>query len=446
MANGLLCILLGEIMIERLFRKKYIIAILMGLTVCGLFMVIYKWRSFEDKEDTVTSHTVELTLVYAYQNAQWHQGIETIVDAFNSQNDTVKITTQVQYEDKVYEDILAKLQARDSMGDIIQLKVPERYAQEGLIVPLGDDLGEILKSSYYYNDQLYGVEAIGSTCGILYNKDIFEKYNLSEPVDYGEFLDICNTLKTCGTTPIGVAGSELWHMEFWVNHFFRTDILAQNDAWLVNRQDGTVHWNDDAPMQMLTHLQQLFFSGYVNEDWLTTQDGNLAYSMSLGEVAMIYTGSWTAKEIQKLNPDMKLGWFYLPDESGTVIIPQNKDVYWSVTKSCGDDNEKYEAAMTFLEYFYNDEVYSGLCENTYGFPVTKEKIDYNETEIQKEIKQKFCTEQLHITDYVGNENTPQGFEKALLHIVQDMAIGNVDAEAAAQQLDELWDFYQMQEK
>ena len=32
----------------------------------------------------------------------------------------------------------------------------------------------------------------------------------------------------------------------------------------------------------------------------------------------------------------------------------------SITASCAEDPEKYEAAMTFLNYFYSEEAYSRL--------------------------------------------------------------------------------------
>ena len=87
---------------------------------------------------------VTVTLVYAYQNAQWNQGIQTIVEEFSKSHGDIIIDVQVQYEDKVYEDILAKLQARGELGDIIQLKTPQRYAREGLLAAIPEEMGALL--------------------------------------------------------------------------------------------------------------------------------------------------------------------------------------------------------------------------------------------------------------------------------------------------------------
>lgn len=426
-------------------KNKLIFGCIVFLFLCILVFVIRE-GSVLKKEDRKNPSPVTLELVYAYQNAQWSQGIENIVEAFGQKYDHIEINTQVQYEDKVYEDILYKLQARGELGDIVQLKTPLRYAKEGLLAPIDDSIGKLVEEYCRYNGSIYGIEAIGSTAGIIYNRDIFDALDLTEPGDYHEFLVLCEDLRKAGITPIGVAGGDLWHMEFWVNHFFRTDVVAKNEDWLLRRLQGKVSWEDEEPVTMLTHLKQLFTSRYINEDWAVMRDGNLAYSMSQGEVAMMYSGSWTVKEIQKLNPDMNLGWFYVPDEAGTQVITQNRDVFWSLTAACGQEEEKYQAALCFLEFYYSDEAYSALCQEMYGFPVTVNKADYEETQIQLEIKNKFNTQNLHVSSYIGNEETPQGFEKSMLYELQTLMSGKTDVEQTAEKLEELWDYYQKQEK
>lgn len=115
-------------------------------------------------------------------------------------------------------------------------------------------------------------------------------------------------MKNRGITPIGIGGSDLWHMEYWVNHFFRTDVLSTNENWLADCNAGTVSWTDEAPVQMLDELKNLFTAGYVNYDWQTTSDGNLPYKM-VEEIAMMYTGPWTTSAILKLMIPWILGGF-----------------------------------------------------------------------------------------------------------------------------------------
>lgn len=411
---------------------------------CLIFLWVYVQGTKKEPEDA--PDPVTITLVYAYQNAQWNQGIQTIAEEFNKTHADIAVDVQVQYEDKVYEDILAKLQARGEMGDVIQIKTPGRYTKEGLLAPIPAELTGLLDETYRYEGEDYGLLAVGHTNGILYNRDIFERCGLTKPQTYGEFLQICETLSDHGVTPVGVAGAELWHLEFWVNHFFRNDVLSENENWLADCGAGKVRWQDEGPVRMLSHLQQLLTSGYVNEDWPVKQDGNLAYSMSQGEVAMIYTGSWTALEVQKLNPSLSLGWFFVPDEGGNVIVSENKDVYWCITKQCGEDEARYRAACEFLGYFYSDDVYTSLCESIYAFPVTAEKAVIARDEIQLEMKEGFSGDQRHMSFYIGDDNTPQGFETALLTEIVALGERRRTVAEVAVRLDELWEKYREQER
>ncbi len=156
---------------------------------------------------------------------------------------------------------------------------------------------------------------------------------MSEPDTYDEFLEICEVLQSNGKTPIIVGGSDLWHMEFWTNHFLRMDVLKEDPDWLEQSLAGRESWQDEKTYAMFEHIVELFNSGYVDESWQSTPDGSLPYLMAQNNTGMLYTGSWTIATVQEINPDIEIGWFYLPDEEGDVVVGENRDVFWGVTKS-----------------------------------------------------------------------------------------------------------------
>ena len=227
-------------------------------------------------------------------------------------------------------------------------------------------------------------------------------------------------------------------MEFWTNHFFRSDVIAQDPDWLQKCQNGDVKWTDQQPRQMAEHLYDLFHSDFINENWRTTTDTSLAYKMSEWEVAMIYTGPWTASAIYKLNPELNLGWFYVPDESGVTYAADNHDTYWAVTAECQEDAQKYEAAMTFLSYFYNQDVYSDLCLQTSNFPLIVQQTTYEVTPIQEEMWVKFHEADQQIQIYIGNEDTPENFEREMLEILREMLENSCTIEEGLRQIQEVW--------
>lgn len=421
-------------------RKIKLVIVIICLVLAALCVSLF-YDVFAKQETGAESmeQQVELDLVYAYQNAQWSSAVEKTVESFEKAYPEIKVNCEVSYEDKVYEDVLSKKIARDELGDIVQMKTPQAYAASGILGVISEDVSDLVTSVYTYQGKVYGVGAVQATTGIIYNKEMFEKYGLQEPTTYDEFLDLCRKLKWWGVTPIGVGGDDLWHMEYWVNHFFRTDVLSVNEDWLKDCLEGTVSWEDTQPIAMLRHLDGLFGSGFVNKNWLTTSDTSLTYKMSEGEIAMVYTGPWTAAAIQKLNPDMRLGWFYVPDEQGMVYAGDNRDTFWSVTSSCEQDPEKYEAAMKFLTFFYSQENYTALCRNTCTFPLTKADIIYKTNEIQEDVFESFCGADSQISIYIGNEDTPQEFEKIMLLIVEDVLAGKLTVEEGAAKIQETWE-------
>lgn len=417
------------------------IIILVSLLVilCGsLFYdnIRNKGRTKSAGED---ENQVEIELVYAYQNAQWNSAIEATVRNFEKKYPNIKVNYEVNYEDKVYEDILIKKIARNELGDIVQLKTPEPYANSDTLGEISDEVKNLVKYTYDVGGKTYAVGAVESTSGIIYNKEIFERYGLSVPQTYQDFLNICKTLKSKGIDPIGVGGSDLWHMEYWVNHFFRTDVLSKNPEWLSQCSEGVVSWTDAEVIQMLADLKNLFDAGYVNDDWQTTRDGNLPYKMAEGEIAMMYTGPWTSFAIQKLNTSMELGWFYVPGANGVTYAGDNLDTFWSVTKECEENPDKYDAAMTFLKYFYSEQNYTLTCEAICSFPLTKEWIATAGVPFQEETERASRSSDKQIATYIGDEDTPVDFEKGMLLLLRSELKSEVSVTDAAQHIQQLWD-------
>lgn len=439
--------LIGEAVYMKWQKKKrkimflipFLVLALLMLGVSLLYDIFVNRQQGNEMEDLSSGEIVELQLVYAYQNSQWNSAIENVIKSFGKEHQDIVIQYEINYEDTVYEDLLSKRVARNELGDIVQLKTPEAYAASGLLGEISGDVAEQVSSVYEYDGRIYGVGAVESTWGILYNKTLFDRYGLKEPETYEDFLDICGYLSRRDITPVGVAGEDLWHMEFWVNHFFRTDVLKNDPDWLKKCEAGQVRWTDEAPRRMMDHLCQLFETGYVNDDWMASADTGLSYDMSQGEFAMIYTGPWTAEAIEKLQPEMELGWFYVPDENGTVCASDNLDTFWSVTAACAEDPEKYEAAMTFLNYFYSQDAYLEVCEDSSAFPLTSAQIQYEEGSFMEDVWNSFESADQKISTYIGNENTPEEFEKSMLEIVQETLNGAWTSREGLERIQGVWE-------
>ena len=422
-----------------MFLIPFVVLALITLGISLLYDAIVNGTRETGEEETAEAETVELELTYAYQNSQWNAAIENMIHGFEEEHPEIDVQYEINYEDNVYEDLLSKRIARGELGDIVQLKTPETYAASGLLAAIPEEVAGAVSNVYAYRDQVCGVGAVESTWGILYNRSLFASYGLDEPETYEDFLEICGFLQRRDITPIGVGGADLWHMEFWVNHFFRTDVLAQDGDWLKKCAVGEVRWTDEAPARMMAHLGQLFENRYVNGDWITATDTSLSYKMAGEEIAMVYTGPWTAETVQKLNPDMELGWFYVPDENGTVRASDNLDTFWSITAACAEDPEKYEAAVAFLEYFYSRDAYAQFCEDSATFPLTGMEPQYGEDSLLGDAWGAFTLTDQRVSTYIGNEDTPQEFERSMLEIVRKTLDGDCSREEGLLQIQQAWE-------
>ena len=413
---------------------------LLILMVISLFSDTFNLFSNWNKTETAAEYNItEITLVYAYQNTQWNMVIEQTVADFEDKNPDISIKLTPNYEDNVYEDVLNKLNARGELGDIVQLKTPVFYADSGILAPIPSEITDLVSSPFRLNGTAYAVEAIGSTVGIVYNKAVFESFNLEKPENYSDFIETCSVLMENNITPIIAGGAELWHLEFWVNHFLRSDILMHDPLWLQKRNIGLVSWTDEYPANMLEHIVSLFQSGYFDSNWQLTPDGSLAYIMSRNNSGMLYTGNWSISMMEKIEEDLDLGWFYLPDEEGLVMVGENRDVFWAITKECGDSPERYAAAIQFLKFFYSPETYQRICDEMNALHSTITPVNYDKrSAAQREVLREFRKYKDHSFAYIGNSDTPEGFEQEFLTITKDTINGEYTIGRALDLFDELW--------
>ena len=110
-------------MINRRKRGLLIISIIILVSLLVILCGSLFYDNIRNKERTKSAgkdeNQVEIELVYAYQNAQWNSAIEATVRNFEKKYPNIKVNYEVNYEDKVYEDILIKKIARNELGDIV---------------------------------------------------------------------------------------------------------------------------------------------------------------------------------------------------------------------------------------------------------------------------------------------------------------------------------------
>jgi len=144
-----------------------------------------------------------------------------------------------------------------------------------------------------------------------YNKEIFEKYNLSAPETMDEWLEVCKVLKENGVTPISVDGIDRWPVQRYLAMMpFRE---AGND-YIIDLRDGKESMGSETGMKAVNFLKdmgQYFNDGFAATDYATAQNMFIE-----GKSAMYYIGDWEIVAMQDLYDQGKIDYFYLPTAEG----------------------------------------------------------------------------------------------------------------------------------
>lgn len=426
---------------EEINGMRKITIIIIMLSIVFLFGSCQKSdnSSNQPSKKAAAKNTV-LTLTYAGGDSSWNQTIDTVARDFTKKhpNISIEFSTGTASSD-IYADYLKKKDAVGELGDIVEITDVLQYAKNGRIVPIPKEVTSLVNTCSEYNGRIYAVTAISSTQGIIYNKKIFRQLGLEEPKTYGEFLSICDRIKKYKLTPIIVGGRDLWHMGFWINHFFRNDVLLKDPDWQEERSAGLVSWTDEEPRQMLKHIMEIFNDGYVNRDYKSTPDSSTASAIAYGQAVMLYSGPWMFSQIMNLNPDAELGWFYLPDEKGRLLTLDSNPAGWAITADCAGDKDKYEAAVQFLKYFYSRQVYTQVCENMNAMPSTRKEIVYDAIPVQKKLLEDFNKSNNYTGKGIGDEETPEGFINYMYQLILELIDGKYTIGHVLKLLDTKWD-------
>lgn len=208
-------------------------------------------------------------------------------------------------------------------------------------------------------EKMYGLPYATNAEGIIYNVDIFKKYNLSIPKTYDELLSVCETLKANGVQPFYFTFKDAWT----VGPFFMP--LSAN----LTPEDFLIKRQEDKTTFASTHKEVaeklLELSKYGQKDIMgkSYDDGNIAFAN--GEAAMYCQGNWAIPNIRKSNPDVNLDMFTFPvsnDEKQNNVV-SGVDVMATVYK----DTDQEELAKDFVKFVFEKQNMEAYMKDQFAF-------------------------------------------------------------------------------
>lgn len=441
-------------------RKQRIRALLL---VIGAMLALGAGCAKAQSEGTVPRESqvpqeetkISLSLFYSGDDVNWVTTMEELGEKFMREYPGIELNME-NSESGVYTENLKAKEAVNEFPDVFEIQDPSMFVEAGMLGEIPNSVSTLVEEPVTIDGKVWAVPLYTTTYGIVYNQVIFKKYGIQVPKTYGEFLQVCETLKKYGVTPLALGGSKTDTPGYWLNYFFQTDVVAKVPDWQEKKNKGQVSFADEESMKMLADYRDLTSGNYILEDSVNMKDTQLVARMVDGEVAMIYTGPWIFSQIIDAYPqaaesdkdtlgetlpedqvNCRLGWFFMPDGQGNPVAINEFGAEWAISSACREDGEKLKAAVTFFQYFYQKSNYKEILQSMYAIPTTKEAVLYPSPGVQQRLLVDYRYAQKS-KSYLGNNETPEGFDVAMYKILNSVATEVMSVETAAEQLDEIW--------
>jgi raffinose/stachyose/melibiose transport system substrate-binding protein len=190
--------------------------------------------------------------------------------------------------------------------------------------------------------------------GVFYNKDLFEQYGVEIPTTWSEFVQACETFKANNVECLTTGAKDVWPLMV-AGWGVQQAIYPDTEQALQGLWTGETKFNDDQGKTAWERMQQLltFFEPGVTGIDNVSAPGRFAS----GKVAMYPAGTWDAPSIELANPDLDYGYFPIPG-SDNPEDNQYLGVKSDSSFSIAGNSKNKEAALLWLEYFSQPEVYS----------------------------------------------------------------------------------------
>ena len=339
--------------------KKLLVLVLALVLICS--------AAFAEVNLTVTSWRTDDKALWDQINARFHEVYPDITVEFAP-------VTATEY-DGVLQTKLQSGNAEDIMF-LRAFSTGRQIFDAGYVLPLSIDnipnlanMDTAMTNPWTAEDgTVYGVP--GSVCygGFFYNKKIFAECGVNVPTTWEEFKNACETIKAAGYDPISFGIKDSWMVAEYLSSTI-VPMTTEGAQWHKNLMNGETDYNDAGfvkHFQWIKEMAQYFPEGYEGIGYDDMQ------MMFCAEMAAIYpVGSFELGVIEGANPDLDLGWFFMPGESADQTESINMSVImgYGINSKLSDDAEKLEAAYTYLNWLADveaSEMFTNLVVGQYA--------------------------------------------------------------------------------
>ncbi len=337
--------------------KKFLVFVILALTVVG----------------SVSAQKLEMY----YYKQEIQAGLKTLTDAFTQENPSITISLLIIPNDA--DATMAARAASGSLSEILQMQSYSRvfeYAQKGYLVDLTKEpvLAKVIpsaKAAVTWNGKEWALPMDFAGIGIIYNKDIFAKYNLKAPTTFRELERVVKTLKDNGVTPFAGLLKENWSIGHFIT-MVHTSLLAEKKipvAKFISDMDaGKTSYGvvDTGKLFSIIDFYRANMDDNAEEmDWNEQQA-----AFAGGKSAMMVQGLWSYGAAIGTNPSLNCGFVPFPvfNDAGMNKFYADVDSTFGISSQAAP--EKQAAAKKFLAWLSTPQaikIWTKDCKLTSDF-------------------------------------------------------------------------------
>lgn len=260
----------------------------------------------------------------------------------------------------------------------------------------------------------------------LYNKALFEKYNVQVPKDWDSFLAACETFKKNGIIPILIAAGDNSPGQF-INTMLMNN--QPDEKFWEKVLAGQIKFTDDWYVKTLDQIKTLQDKGYFQEGALGSKKEGTVALFAQEKGAMLAQGSYMMTTLSKQNPNLKVGLLAI------ITTPADKAVYEGIHTTTfmlgiNAKSKNQAEAVKFMEFLSRPEIAAEYANGT-GQMLTVKDVKYESPELKEQVQWMDKKTRFHPRFTISDPEVMKAVEVSLQDVINGMSPKDAAAKVQA---------------
>lgn len=358
-------------------KKPILPAILALLAIAiALFLINLPPQSGQNNGQKTAPVAQQISLLH-YFSGPLSGGIKEMIATVNSQNVDYQVLAQA-LDHEAFKSMIHTTLDRGNPPELFTYwagaKTQELVDQDKLepiddiwqTTPFTDRfITPVTKAASTYNNKRYLLPITKHFIVFFYNKQLFERENLSTPGSWSELLELAEQLKSRNIVPFALGAKERWPAQFWFDYLL---LRTAGPDYRQALMDNKAKYTDPEVRKVYSIWGSLLQKDYFNKNANDIDWAEATSQVCSGEAAMTLMGTWAIPFLSggkcNLNEESGFDFFVFPTITSTIAKVALGPVDGLVLAK-GSPGQHF--AKTILRYFSEVEAQKRLSAGSGAF-------------------------------------------------------------------------------